>query len=198
MYMGFEYWGKPVPSFGESDSRVLIVGLAPGAHGANRTGRMFTGDKSSDFLFRTLYKFGFADKPVSVHRRDGINLTDVYITAAVRCVPPDNKPLRDELDNCRPHFLEELTLLEQPLVTVALGKIAFDAFLYTYSARGYVLPSPRPRFGHSVEYDMPDGMLLIGCYHPSQLNTQTGRLTRDMFDEVFRRVRQQLISLVAD
>ena len=192
MYADWDYWGKPVPSFGDPDARLLIVGLAPAAHGANRTGRMFTGDKSADFLYRTLHKLGFASQPMSRHRDDGLTLRDSYITAALRCAPPANKPLRDELANCRPYLLNELSLLRKVRVVVALGKIAFDAFLTTYTERGFSLPSPRLRFGHAVEYEMPDGKILMGCYHPSQQNTQTGRLTEEMFEDVFRHAKGKL------
>lgn len=192
MYADWDYWGKPVPSFGDPDARLLIVGLAPAAHGANRTGRMFTGDKSADFLYRTLHKLGFASQLTSRHRDDGLTLRDAYITASLRCAPPANKPLRDELANCRPYLIQEFSLLSNVRVVVALGKIAFDEFLTTYTERGFSLPSPRPRFGHAAEYEMPDGKVLLGCYHPSQQNTQTGRLTEEMFEDVFRRANGKL------
>ena len=192
MYVDWEYWGRPVPSFGDPSARLLIIGLAPAAHGANRTGRMFTGDRSGDLLYRTLHRLGFASSPVSRDRDDGLSLHDAYITAAVRCAPPANKPLREELANCRPYLLEELTLLGQTKVVVALGKVAFDSFLGAYPERGIAVPSPRPRFGHGVVFTLPDGIRLFGSYHPSQQNTQTGRLTPEMFEGVFRKAKEAL------
>jgi len=206
-YLSWEYWGKPLPSFGDPKARLLIVGLAPAAHGGNRTGRMFTGDRSGDWLYGTLYKFGFASSPHSSHRQDGLTLYDAYITAALHCAPPANKPLPAELLNCRPYLIRELELLNQIRVVVALGKIAFDSYLGTYPARGLQLPSPRPRFGHGVTYTLEGtslrplllrgdtggyGIVLIGSYHPSQQNTQTGRLTREMFEGIFQSARQVL------
>ena len=192
MYMGWEYWGKPVPSFGDPDARLLIIGLAPAAHGANRTGRMFTGDRSGDLLYGTLFAFGFASSPNSCQRDDGLTLRDAYITAALRCPPPANKPLREELVNCQTYLLEELSLLTDVRVVVALGKIAFDAYLGTYAERGLAVPSPRPRFGHGATFAMADGVELIASYHPSQQKTQTGRLTPTMFEDVFRAACQRL------
>ena len=195
MYRDWEYWGRPLPGFGDPGARVLLVGLAPAAHGGNRTGRMFTGDRSGDWLYGTLHKFGFANQPTSRHRDDGLTLHDVYITAAARCAPPANKPLREELLTCRPYFLEELRLLEEVCVVVALGKIAFDSYLSTWmehSPIGEKLPVPRPRFGHGAISRLPDGILLVASYHPSQQNTQTGRLTREMFEGVFASVRSLL------
>ena len=192
MYMDSEYWGKPVPSFGDPDARLLIIGLAPAAHGGNRTGRMFTGDRSGDLLYGTLYTAGFASSPNSRHRDDGLALRDAYITAPLRCAPPANEPLREELANCKPYLLKELSLLGRLRVVVALGKIAFDAYLGTYPERGLILPSPRPRFGHGATFTLSDGIQLIGSYHPSQQNTQTGRLTPTMFEDVFRTARQIL------
>ena len=192
MYMDWEYWGKPVPSFGDPDARLLIIGLAPAAHGGNRTGRMFTGDRSGDLLYGTLYTFGFASSPLSRHRDDGLSLRDTYITAPLRCAPPANKPLPEELANCKPYLLEELSLLSKVRVVVALGKIAFDAYLSTYPERDLALPLPRPRFGHGAAFTLADGIQLIGSYHPSQQNTQTGRLTPAMFEDVFRTARQML------
>ena len=194
MYMDWDYWGKPVPSFGDRSARLLIVGLAPAAHGANRTGRMFTGDRSGDLLYRTLHTTGFASAPGSRSRDDGLTLVDAYITAGVRCAPPANKPTRHELDNCEPYLLRELSLLTDLKVVVALGKIAFDAYLGAYRERGLVLPSPRPRFGHCAVYVLDDGIQLIASYHPSQQNTQTGRLTPAMFEDVFGMARQRLDS----
>ena len=192
MYIDWEYWGKPVPSFGDPDARLLIIGLAPAAHGGNRTGRMFTGDRSGDLLYRTLYTLGFASSPFSRHRADGLTLRGAYVTAPLRCAPPANKPLREELANCAPYLLQELSLLSNVRVVVALGKIAFDNYLGTYRQRAIPLPSPRPRFGHGATFRLADGIHLIGSYHPSQQNTQTGRLTEAMFEEVFRKARHML------
>ncbi len=194
MYRDCEYWGRPLPAFGTSDARLLIMGLAPAAHGGNRTGRMFTGDRSGDWVFGTLHKFGFASSPESRHRDDGLVLHDAYITAALRCAPPANKPLPEELLNCRPYLIQELELLKEVQVVVALGKIAFDAYLRTRIEQGLSLPSPRPRFGHGATYYLDGGPALIGSYHPSQQNTQTGRLTREMFEAIFIRARELLLS----
>jgi uracil-DNA glycosylase len=165
------------------------VGLAPAAHGGNRTGRMFTGDRSGDFLYAALYRAGFADQPVAVSRTDGLQLIDVYIAAAGRCAPPENKPAPAELDNCRPYLIKELHLLKKARVLVALGKIAFDNVLLALADRGAELPKPRPAFGHEAVYQV-DRYTLIGSYHPSQRNTQTGLLTPPMFDRVFHRARR--------
>ena len=189
MYSDWEYWGRPVPSFGDPGARLLIVGLAPAAHGANRTGRMFTGDRSGDLLYETLYKFDFASSPVSRRRDDGLTLHDAYISAVVRCAPPANKPLPEEVLNCHPYLMEELLLLDKVRVVVALGKIAFDVYLRACAERGVSLPSPRPRFGHASSFTLADDIQLIGSYHPSQQNTQTGRLTPAMFEDVFRNAR---------
>ena len=183
MYMDWDYWGKPLPSFGDPDARLLIIGLAPAAHGGNRTGRMFTGDRSGDLLYRTLHLFGFASSAISRRRDDGLTLRDAYITAVLRCAPPANKPLREEVANCKPYLLEELSMLSRVRVVAALGKIAFDAYLATYRERGLDLVSPRPRFAHGATSTLSDGVQLIGSYHPSQQNTQTGRLTPDMFED---------------
>ncbi len=192
MYMEWEYWGKPLPAFGDPDAQVLLLGLAPAAHGGNRTGRMFTGDRSGDWVFGTLHRFGFASQPESTHRGDGQSLTGAYITAALRCAPPLNKPSREELATCQPYLLRELELLTKVRVVVALGRIAFDAYLRLLREQGLAVPSPRPRFGHGAVHEMPDGRLLVCSYHPSQQNTQTGRLTQEMFDGVFRKVRELL------
>ncbi len=192
MYSTWEYWGKPLPAFGDPQARLLIVGLAPAAHGGNRTGRMFTGDRSADWLFGALHRFGFASSPESKHREDGLTLKDTFITAALRCAPPANKPLPEELLNCRPYLVEELRLLTRVRIVVALGKIAFDTFLRTWSGEGRQIPSPRPRFGHGATYELPDGPVLMGCYHPSQQNTQTGRLTREMFESIFAKAKEIL------
>jgi len=196
MYRECEYWGRPLPGFGDPEARVLLVGLAPAAHGGNRTGRMFTGDRSGDWLYGTLHKFGFANQLTSLHRDDGLTLEDVYITAAVRCAPPANKPLHEELLNCRPYLLQELGLLKKLRLVVALGKIAFDGYLAAYSELSSThgsLPTPRPRFGHGATYDLPTGITLVASYHPSQQNTQTGRLTREMFEDIFATVRTLLV-----
>ena len=195
MYREWEYWGRPLPGFGDHKARVLLVGLAPAAHGGNRTGRMFTGDRSADWLYRALYKFGFANQPTSTHRSDGLTLDDVYVTAALRCVPPANKPLREELVTCRPYLLQELRLLKRLHVVVALGKIGFDAYLAAWSeqySKGETRSTPRPRFGHGATYVLSNGVTLVASYHPSQQNTQTGRLTREMFEDVFATVMRLL------
>ncbi len=188
MYLESDYWGRPLPGFGDPNARVLLVGLAPAAHGGNRTGRMFTGDRSADWLYGTLHKFGFANQPTSLHREDGLVVEDVYVTAAVRCAPPANKPLREELLACRPYLVQELSLLKRLRIVVALGKIAFDGYL----AACLPMPSPRPRFGHGASFAMPNGITLLSSYHPSQQNTQTGRLTREMFEDIFATVRRML------
>ena len=193
MFLDWDYWGKPLPSFGDPQARLLIMGLAPAAHGGNRTGRMFTGDRSGDWVFGTLHRFGFASSPDSQRRDDGMFLTDAYITAALRCAPPANKPLKEELANCQPYLLEEMELLSQVRVVVALGKIGWDAYLGTFPPRGLELPSPRPKFGHNLHYKLSDGRVLLGSYHPSQQNTQTGRLTQAMFDAVFEKARELLV-----
>ena len=186
-YRDWEYWGRPVPSFGDPDARVLIVGLAPGAHGSNRTGRMFTGDRSGDILYRVLHKTGFASQPSSDSRDDGLVLRGVYITAACHCAPPGNKPSPDEIRNCRPYFERELDLLANLKVVVALGKIAFDNYLDVLKARG-VIPSRAPFvFGHNRRFQTGAGQAaLLSSYHPSQQNTSTGKLTEKMLVDVFR------------
>jgi uracil-DNA glycosylase family 4 len=188
-----EYWGKPVPSFGDPTSRLLVLGLAPAAQGGNRTGRIFTGDRSGDWLFRALYKAGFANQPTSVHRNDGLRLKDCYVTAAVRCAPPANKPLPDETANCRPYLLEEIALLRDLRVVVALGRFAFDAAITSIG-----LPeesSTRPKFKHSAEAQLANGIRLIASFHPSQQNTFTGKLTEPMFDRIFELARNVIKSL---
>lgn len=192
MYLDWDYWGKPLPSFGDPNARLLIVGLAPAAHGANRTGRMFTGDDSGDFLFRTLHKLGFANHSISRHTSDGMLLTDAYITSVARCAPPQNKPLATELNNCKSYLRDELSLLLNLQVVIALGKIAFDAFLVTYNELNGKLPSPRPKFGHGITFRL-EGITLMAAYHPSRQNTQTGRLNQRMFSSVFREARETLI-----
>lgn len=183
----WEYWGKPVPPFGATSAQLLIIGLAPGAHGANRTGRMFTGDRSGDFLFRALHETGFATQAESRSRDDGLALKNAYITAAVRCAPPDNKPSREEIRNCRGFLERELDLLTRLRVVVTLGHVAFDVYLSTLRERGRFV------FGHNRVHRMGDGLpLLIGSYHPSQQNTSTGRLTYAMLRAVFVRARKEI------
>ena len=183
-----EYWGKPVPSFGDPQARILILGLAPGAHGSNRTGRMFTGDRSGDWLYRALHHTGFASQPASVSLDDGLALRDVYITAAARCAPPGNHPTPQELRNCRPYLERELDLLTNVKVVVALGKIAFDTYLDVLKARGVIGSRASFVFGHNRQFSTAPGQpLLIACYHPSQQNTSTGKLTEKMLLAVFRR-----------
>ena len=184
-YVGMEYWAKPLPGFGDPQARVLIVGLAPAAHGGNRTGRMFTGDRSGDWLYGALYAAGFANQANSDHRDDGLQLSDCYITAAVHCAPPDNKPSLAEFNRCRPYLGEELKLFRQVRVVIALGKIAFDALLAAYQENGGPIPKPRPKFGHGLSVSLPNGPLLISSYHPSQQNTFTGKLTQPMFQSIF-------------
>jgi uracil-DNA glycosylase family 4 len=187
-----EYWGKPIPSFGDPNARLLIVGLAPAAHGGNRTGRMFTGDRSGDWLFRALHKAGFANQPNSLHRDDDLKLTDCYITATLRCAPPQNKPAPEEIANCRPYLLREIQFLKTVRVILGLGKIGFDNALSAFSEVYDLVLSPRPKFGHGMEYALNSHLILLGTFHPSQQNTFTGKLTEAMFDRIFRRVRQLL------
>lgn len=179
----WEYWGKPVPSFGDPAARLLIVGLAPGAHGANRTGRMFTGDRSGEFLYRSLYRAGFASQPHSQSRDDGLRLSDAWITAAAHCAPPDNKPTPAELRNCRPWLEQEFEVMRETRVVVALGKIAFDACLAVMKQQGKITRAADYRFGHGVLHELEPALLC--SYHPSQQNTSTGRLTQEMLDDVF-------------
>lgn len=186
------YWAKPLAGFGDPDARLLIVGLAPAAHGGNRTGRMFTGDRSGDWLYGTLHAFGFSNHPNSDSLNDGLELTDCYITAAVRCAPPANKPLLEEFEACRPYLVRELGLLKRVRVVVALGKIAFDSFLKAYVEAGGSPPKPRPRFGHGTRAKLGPGLTLLASYHPSQQNTFTGKLTRPMFHAVFAETRKIL------
>jgi uracil-DNA glycosylase family 4 len=193
-YRAETYWGKPVPGFGDPSARVLLIGLAPAAHGANRTGRVFTGDGvggSGDFLMASLHRAGFANIPTSHHPGDGLRLHDAFIAAAVRCAPPDNRPTSEEIANCLPHLDSELASLPRVRVIVALGRIGFDAFLRLLQQRGARL-RPRPGFAHAVAHELPDGQTLIGCYHPSRQNTNTRKLTAPMMDEVFRLARRYL------
>jgi uracil-DNA glycosylase family 4 len=189
-YRAEPYWGRPVPSLGPADARLLIVGLAPAAHGGNRTGRIFTGDRSGDFLFRALHEAGFASQPISAHAQDGLRLLDCYITAVLHCAPPENRPRPGELEACRPYLMEELELLPAVRVVVALGAIAFEHFLRTWAAAGRLAPTPRPRFGHGAEARLPAGPVLLASYHPSQQNTQTGRLTPAMLARIFARAQR--------
>lgn len=191
-YRDAVYWGRPIPAFGDVDASLVIVGLAPAAHGGNRTGRMFTGDRSGDWLYGTLHHFGFATLPTSRSRDDGQQLRDCLITAAVRCVPPDNKPTPQELDTCRRFLKTELELLRKKRVVIALGQIAFRAFLQAWRETNGPLPKGSMEFKHGGEWKLPGGVTLISSYHPSQQNTLTGRLTRPMFNRIFRRARQIL------
>jgi uracil-DNA glycosylase len=178
-----DYWGRPVPGFGDPEARVFVLGLAPAAHGGNRTGRVFTGDRSGDWLFASMHRTGFANQPQSVHAGDGLELRGAFVAAAVRCAPPANKPLPGERDNCLPYAAEELELIA-PAVIVCLGRFAWDAACLLLGVR------PRPRFGHLAEFEVPGGPVLLGCFHPSQQNTFTGKLTEPMLDAVFARAAQ--------
>jgi uracil-DNA glycosylase family 4 len=183
-FAAWEYWGRPVPGFGDPGARIVIVGLAPAAHGANRTGRIFTGDRSGDWLYRALYRAGLANQPTSEHRADGLRLRDCYVTAGVKCAPPANKPTPDERDRCLPYLDRELALLHDARVYVALGSFAYAVLASRLRLR------PRPRFGHTVEAPLADGRSVLCSYHPSQQNTFTGVLTEQMFDAVFARARE--------
>jgi len=191
-YADEEYWGRPVPGFGDPAARLLVVGLAPAAHGANRTGRMFTGDRSGDWLYRALHRAGFANQPESVSREDGLALDDCFISAAVRCAPPANKPTTAERDACSPYLEAELDVLANLEVIVALGKFGFDQTWRILKAKGVPLPTPRARFGHGVEVPIQEGLTLLGSFHPSQQNTFTGKLTEEMFDGVWAKARTLL------
>jgi uracil-DNA glycosylase family 4 len=182
-FRDWTYWGRPVPGFGDADARMFIVGLAPAAHGGNRTGRVFTGDSSGDWLYEALHRFGFANQATSESRDDGLQLTDCYVAAAARCAPPGNKPTPQEFANCRPFLEAEIRLLPKVEVVIALGRLALDQWLKA-------LPSPRPVFAHGAETELPDGKVLITSYHPSRQNTNTGRLTRGMWHAIFRRARE--------
>lgn len=183
-YRDQEYWGKPVPGFGDPNSRILVVGLAPGAHGSNRTGRNFTGDASGAFLYPALYRAGFANQPTAVSRNDGLVLKDVYLVAAARCVPPDNKPTPEELNNCQPYLERDLEILK-PAVIVCLGRIAFERVLRIHGVR-----HSSWKFGHGALYRLDSGTWILCSYHPSQQNTLTGRLTVEMFDEIWKKARE--------
>jgi uracil-DNA glycosylase family 4 len=185
-FRDWQYWGKPIPGFGDPRARLLVVGLAPAAHGGNRTGRVFTGDRSGDWLYGAMHRAGFANQPTSMSRDDGLVLTGAYVTAAVRCAPPDNKPTVEERDTCMPYLQRELDLLSNVKVIVCLG-----GFAYTALARHLGL-TKRPKFGHGVEAPLADGRVLLASYHPSQQNTFTGRLTQPMLDEVFEAAKRML------
>ena len=195
-FAAWEYWGKPLPGFGDPNAELLILGLAPAAHGGNRTGRMFTGDSSGQWLMRALHCAGFASQPTSERRDDGLQLRNAFITATVRCAPPDNKPTRREISNCSSYLQQELTLLRRARVVVTLGQIAFATYLRIAAESGATLPHPRPRFKHGAVYRLhstsPIPSLVIASYHPSRQNTQTGRLTEAMLDRVFREARRLL------
>jgi uracil-DNA glycosylase len=188
-YRGQAYWAKPLPGFGDPQPRLLVVGLAPAAHGGNRTGRIFTGDRSGDWLYGALYDCGFASQARSEHPNDGLKLNGCYITAAVRCAPPENKPSHDEFARCRRYLVQELKWFCDLRVVVALGKIAFDAFLSACQDSGGVIPRPRPQFAHGQSVRLASGVTLMGCYHPSQQNTFTRKLTREMLHDVFNKAR---------
>lgn len=191
-YAGERYWARPLPGFGDPRARLLLVGLAPAAHGGNRTGRIFTGDRSGDWLFDALHHAGFANQPVSRHRDDGLRLRDAYITATIRCAPPGNTPTPKEMARCQPYFLEELQLLDRVSVVVGLGRIGWQAYLRARRELGAPPPRGRPHFGHGAITTFEDGVVLIASYHPSQQNTFTGKLTRPMLRGVFVTARRLL------
>ncbi len=196
-YRECTYWGKAVPGFGDADAQVLILGLAPAAHGANRTGRMFTGDRSGDFLYKALHKAGFANQATSEHREDGLRLENAYISATCRCAPPDNKPLPKEITNCGSYFERELEILK-PKAILALGKIAWDAYLEILKQRGLIASRALWKFAHGAEAEVAPGTpRLFGVYHPSQQNTQTGRVTPAMYAAVLRRIRRRIRRFLA-
>jgi uracil-DNA glycosylase family 4 len=192
-YRDCEYWGKPVPGFGDPNAAVLVLGLAPGAHGSNRTGRPFTGDSSGNFMYPVLYETGFANQPTATARGDGLVLTNLYITAAARCAPPDNKPLPQELANCAPYLERELQGLKRLRVIVALGKIGFDAYLGYLKRRGIIASKAPYVFAHGACYAMPNGVTLLASYHPSNQNTNTGKLTRAMFVKIFEKAKSLVL-----
>jgi uracil-DNA glycosylase len=187
-----DYWARPLPSFGAAQARLLVVGLAPAAHGGNRTGRMFTGDRSGDWLYGALHSAGFANQPSSNHRDDGLQLRDCYITAAVHCAPPDNKPSTIEFKRCRPFLVQELRFFKNLRVVIVLGKIAFDSFIAAYRENGGGVPNPLPKFGHGVTIELAGDLKLLCSYHPSQQNTFTGKLTASMFHTIFKQARKAL------
>lgn len=186
------YWGKPVPGWGDPAARLLVVGLAPAAHGANRTGRMFTGDSSGDWLYAALHRHGFANRPGAASRGDGLRLIDCYVTAVARCAPPANRPATEELANCRPHLVAEMRCLTRVRLVLTLGRIAHEHWLRAAGWWERLPAAARPRFGHGAEARLPDGTVLLASYHPSRQNTNTGRLTRPMWHAVFRRARELL------
>jgi len=188
-YRGERYWARPVPGFGDPGAFLFVVGLAPAAHGGNRTGRVFTGDRSGDWLFAALHRAGFANQPSSVHPGDGLRLTGAYVSAVVKCAPPANKPTPAERDTCFPYLVRELELLQRVRVLVALGKFAWDGALAVLRRAGHEVPRPKPAFGHGAEI-VVGPYTLVGCFHPSQQNTFTGKLTEDMIDAVFARARE--------
>ena len=191
-FENWTYWGRPVPGFGDPHASLYVLGLAPAAHGGNRTGRVFTGDRSGDWLYDALHRFGFANQPGSHHRGDGLELLDCYVGATVRCAPPDNKPNPEEFTACRPYLREEIRLLQKTRVVVALGKIAFDHYLKACRDEGRRLLPPLPKFSHGIVQVLPCNTTLIGSYHPSQQNTFTGKLTKPMFHQIFATARQRL------
>jgi uracil-DNA glycosylase family 4 len=194
-YRDWDYWGRPVPPFGDPEAQILVLGLAPAAHGGNRTGRMFTGDRSGDFLYRALWQTGFASQPTSVRRGDGLTLKDVYVSAAVRCAPPDNKPMPAEARNCRPYLERELDLLANLRVVVALGRFAFNVYLSILKDRGFIRSRAAFAFGHDIATETAPGQpRLISSYHPSQQNTSTGKLTDRMLRDVFLRARDLILN----
>ena len=186
-YQGQEYWSRPLSGFGDPAARIVVVGLAPAAHGGNRTGRMFTGDRSADWLFAAMHRAGLANQPNSDHRGDGLTLRDAYVTAVVKCAPPANKPTTGERDNCLPYLERELELIDRARVVVALGKFGWDGFLTAARQVGVPTPRPKPKFGHGAEAVLDERLTLLGCFHPSQQNTFTGKLTVPMIDAVFTR-----------
>jgi uracil-DNA glycosylase family 4 len=191
-FRGSTYWGRPVPGFGDARARLLVVGLAPAAHGGNRTGRVFTGDESGNWLYAALHRAGFASQPTSVSRDDGLRLEDAFVTAVVRCAPPDNRPAPGEIATCRGHLVAELAALDRVRVVVVLGRIAHAGFLAAARLRGIAVPRPAPAFAHGAEHRLGPDVALVSSYHPSQQNTFTGRLTREMLDAVFTRARALL------
>jgi uracil-DNA glycosylase family 4 len=186
------YWGRPVPGFGDDRARLYILGLAPAAHGGNRTGRIFTGDRSGDWLYEALHRHGFANQPTSLHREDGLRLSDCYIGASVRCAPPDNKPLPEEFANCRPYVVEEIKSLTSVRVVIALGKVAFDQYVKACRECSLLPARPALEFRHGASYRFSSGVALLGSFHPSQQNTFTGKLTKPMFHRIFRQARTLL------
>jgi uracil-DNA glycosylase family 4 len=188
-----EYWGRPIPAFGSPDAELVVIGLAPAAHGGNRTGRLFTGDRSGEWLYEALYRYGFANQPESTGLDDGLAVRNCMITAVIRCAPPANKPLPDEIANCREYLCRELQLAARTRIVITLGRIAFEAFLKTQPLTEEPRPLQKPIFRHGGEWVLPSKITLIASYHPSQQNTQTGRLTRPMFHRIFERVRSILV-----